>query len=222
MDGLLKFIEINAPFILTYKYLLVFLGAAIEGLNTMVLAGFLVSTGALKPLPTFILLVFGYTVNGYGWYAVGYFAGSKPLDRWGRKDEKGRKVIETVERYFHRYSGRAIVITKFTFSLTIATLIMAGSLKYNFKKFMFYDFVGSLGWAALTMGIGFFFGQSYQFFFKYIENVTYGIIFIALAIVLLYLLKISFKSRFVKSLQVAEKIKELGEKIKTGLDEWTK
>src|SRR3989344_2379579 len=140
MENALHFLEQTFPFIIGYKYIFLFLGSIFEGLNSMVLGGFLVSVGTIKLLPIFLIFTLGYVINGYLWYTVGYFAGAKPIDKWARKDQKGRKIVEKVEEYFHRYSGRAIVITKFTFSLTVATLIMAGSLKYDLKKFTLYNF----------------------------------------------------------------------------------
>src|SRR3989338_2456187 len=189
MEQFLGFLQQNFPVIIAYKYLFLFLGAMIEGLNTMILGGFLVSVNTIKLLPIFLLFTLAYTINGYIWYAVGYFAGAKPIDKWGRRDQKGRKIIEKVEEYFEKYSGRAIIITKFTFSLTIATLIMAGSLKYNLKKFTLYNFIGSVGWVMVTLFIGYFFGESYRFFFSYIKGFTYILLFLGAAIALVYIVK---------------------------------
>ncbi|MBI2674313.1 MAG: VTT domain-containing protein [Candidatus Yanofskybacteria bacterium] len=157
---------------------------------------------------------------GYIWYTVGYFAGAKPIDKWGRKDDKGRKIIEKVESYFNKYSGRAIIITKFTFSFTIATLIMAGSLKYNLRKFTFYNFIGSVGWVIVTLSVGYFFGQSYKLFFVYLKNFTYGLVFLGGAIALIYIIKLILGSAFVKSLFITDKIRELSYKLRNGLEEF--
>jgi len=220
MEQFLGFLQQNFPVIVTYKYLFLFLGAMIEGLNTMVLGGFLVSVNSIRLLPTLLLFILAYTINGYIWYTVGYFAGAKPIDKWGRKDKKGRKIIEKVEEYFNKYSGRAIIITKFTFSLTIATLIMAGSLKYDLKKFTFYNFIGSVGWVVVTLFVGYFFGQSYKLFFVYLKNFTYGLVFLGGAIALIYVIKLLLGSAFVKSLFITDKIKELSYKLRNGLEEF--
>ena len=220
MEGVFHFFEASFPTLVEYKYLLLFLGSIFEGLNSMVLGGFLVSVGTVKLLPIFLIFTLGYVLNGYLWYAVGYFAGAKPIDKWVRKDKKGKKIMEKVEGYFHRYSGRAIVITKFTFSLTVATLIMAGSLKYNLKKFALYNFIGSIGWVAATLFIGYFFGQSYKFFLEYLKGLTYVIVFLGGAIALVYVLKVIFGSAFIKSLLLREKFKELSNKLKDGIDKF--
>lgn len=220
MEGVFQFFASSFPTLVEYKYPLLFLGAIFEGLNSMVLGGFLVSTGTIKLLPIFLIFTLGYVVNGYLWYTVGYFAGAKPIDKWARKDQKGRKIVEKVEEYFHRYSGRAIVITKFTFSLTVATLIMAGSLKYDFKKFTLYNFIGSIGWVAVTLFIGYFFGQSYKFFIEYLKGLSYFLVFLGGAIALVYILKLIFGSAFIKSLLLREKLRELSDKLKDGIDKF--
>lgn len=218
MENFLNFIQLNFPLLFEHKYIFLFLGAMIEGLNTMVLGGFLVSTGSIPLLPTFVVFTLGYTVNGYLWYLVGYFGGSKPIDKWGRSKPKSEKIINTVQRYFERHSGKAIVITKFTFSLTIVALIMAGSLKYNLKRFTLYNFIGSIGWVAMTLFIGYFFGQSYKFFIVYLKNFTYFLVFLGGAITLIYILKLVIKSAFIQSILMHERVRYLSEKIKNGLD----
>ena len=220
MGGIFQFFASSFPTLIEHKYLLLFFGAIFEGLNSMVLGGFLVSTGTIKLLPIFLIFTLGYVINGYLWYTVGYFAGAKPIDKWARKDQKGRKIVEKVEEYFHRYSGRAIVITKFTFSLTVATLIMAGSLKYDLKKFTLYNFIGSIGWVAVTLFIGYFFGQSYKFFIEYLRGLSYFLIFLGGAIALVYVLKFILGSAFIKSLLLREKLKELSDKLKDGIDKF--
>ena len=220
MENIIHLFESSFPTLVEYKYLLLFLGAIFEGLNSMVLGGFLVSVGTIKFIPIFLIFTVGYVLNGYLWYVVGYFAGAKPIDKWIRKDKKGRKIIEKVEEYFHRYSGRAIIFTKFTFSLTIATLIMAGSLKYNLRKFSLYNFIGSIGWVSLTLFIGYFFGQSYKLFVEYLKGFSYLILFLGGAVALVYVLKFTLGSAFIKSLYLTEKLKEFSDKLKDGIDKF--
>jgi membrane protein DedA with SNARE-associated domain len=220
MQFIFDFIQEHFPIIIIeYKYFFLFLGAVFEGLNSMVLGGFLVSVGKIKLLPTLLIFIFGYVINGYFWYFVGYFAGSKPIDKWIKKDEKGRRIMEKVEDYFKKFSGRAIIITKFTFSLTIATLIMAGSLKYNHKKFFQYNLIGSIGWAVITLFIGYFFGESYKLFLFYLKNISYALIFLGGAIALVYITKLMFGNAFIRSLFIKDKIKEFSYKIYRNLEE---
>jgi membrane protein DedA with SNARE-associated domain len=164
------------------------------------------------------LFVVGGFINGWLWYLVGFFAGAKTIDKWIIRDEKKRKVLNRIRGYFERYSGRALILTRMTLSFTVATLIMAGSLKYSPKKFSFYNLIGATGWVIITMAAGYFFGESYKHVFVYIANITYVAILLAVFIALIYLVRILFKSAFVRSLLLNEKLKEMGEQIKESID----
>lgn len=220
MDNFFNFFQAYFPFLINHKYLFIFLGASIEGPNTTILAGFLSSIGSISLLAAFFICILGETINGFVWYTVGYFAGAKPIDKWGRKDPKSRKIIEKVEEYFHKYSGKAIFIAKLTWSLTIATEIMAGSFKYNLKRFSLYNFLGSIGWVSLTFFVGYFFGQSYKLLFTYLRNAFFILTFLGGAITIGYLVKMSFRSAFIRSLFWADRIKELSTKMKNGIDKF--
>jgi membrane protein DedA with SNARE-associated domain len=214
---ILDSIQIHFPIFNQYKYLFLFVATLIEGFNSIILAGFLASIGTVAIIPAVVICIFGDFFNGLAWYAVGYVGGAKPIDKWGRKDPKSRKIIETVERYFHRYSGRAIILTKLTWSLTIATMVMAGSFKYDFKKFSYYNFLGGLGWVGITFTIGYVFGKGYRSV-TLVNNIGYIVLFLALAISLVYALKIIFKSKFIQSLTAMERLREFGDKIQDGID----
>ncbi len=218
MEGLLTFIQNHAPYLVTYKYLFLFLGGMIEGLNSLVLAGFIASTGQVKLYLILPLLIVAHSINGYLWYMVGYFGGSKSLDKWGYQNKLSSQIITTIQNYFEKYSARAIMFAKFTFSLEIATLIMAGSLKYDLKRFSKYNFLGSVGWVSMAVLVGYFFGQSFQLFFSLIKNFTLMIIFLAMAIALIYVVKIIIKRYFVRYIIIQQKLREWSEKIKEELD----
>lgn len=218
METLLIFLETNFPVLFSHIYLFLFIGAAIEGLSTLVIGGFLVSTRSVDFLPALVAFGLGHSLNGYIWYAVGYYGGAKSLDRWGRTRENSRKIIEKVEHYFRLHSGKAIFLTKFTFSLTIATQVMAGSLKYNLKEYSRYNFIGSLCWAAFAMSIGYFFGESYRLLFVYLKDLAYFIIFLGSAIALIYILKWIFRTTFIKAVIAHELVHHYREKVRNGLD----
>ncbi len=215
--NIVESIEFNYPVLAHYKYLFLFIATLIEGFNSIILAGFLVSIGTVMLLPALLICLVGDFFNGWAWYAVGYFGGAKPIDKWGRKDPKSRKIIETVERYFHRYSGRAVIFTKLTWSLTIATMIMAGSFKYNFRKFSLYNFIGGCGWVGITFTIGYLFGKGYKAV-NLVNNIGYIALFLAGAIVVVYAFKVIFKSKFIQSLTAMDRLRDLGERFKDSVD----
>ena len=135
MDSIIEFVRDHFPFLINQIYPVLFFGSLFEGMNTHILGGFLASFGKVRLsfiLPIFIL---GHTLNGFMWYSVGRLGGAKALDRWGYKHKVSRDMISKISNFFERHSGKAIVLSKFTFSLEIATLVFAGSIRYNLNKF---------------------------------------------------------------------------------------
>jgi len=211
---LINILQSYTPWLIEHRYFFLFLGSLLEGMNTMVFGGFLASVGVVNILPLFLIMTLGHTLNGYLWYLVGFLGGAKALDRWGHRRKLSHEIIEKVTNYFNRYSGRAIMITKFTFSFQIATLILAGSLKHNLKEFSKYNFYGSLGWSVITIFVGYIFGQSYNLFRIFIKNLTYFAAFLGGAIVLIILLKLVMRGVFIKSLKLEDKLRKLNERWK--------
>ncbi|MBX4211504.1 MAG: DedA family protein [Candidatus Yanofskybacteria bacterium] len=218
MEQVLHILENYFPFIVNHKYVFFFFGSALEGLNLMVLAGFLVSAGRLHFVPVMIALVAGYMVNGYLWYGAGYFGGARVLDYLLKHNTKRQKAFGRLKEYFEEHTGKAIVFTKMTFSFTILVLTLAGSLRYGLKKFSIYNFIGSVGWAALTFSAGYFFGEGYQLLFDYWRNIGYFILSIVIAIAFVYGLKLLGRSVFIKSLLAQVRLEELNDKIQEGLE----
>lgn len=218
MEGFLNLIQQHAPYLISYKYLFLFLGGMIEGFNTLILAGFIASSGQVKLLYILPLLIVAHTINGFGWYLVGYLGGAKAMDKWGHRNKLSHQIIEKIGEYFKKYSGRAIMFAKFTFSLEIATMILSGSLKYDLKKFSKYNFYGSIGWATMTVSVGYFFGESFKIFFSFLKNFTLFLIFLGSAIILVYIIKILLKKYFVGYLTIQKRVKELGEKLREELN----
>jgi len=160
----------------------------------------------------------GYVLNGFAWYLIGLFGGATTLDKWGHKHKISHDVIDKVSMYFNQHSGKAIILTKFTFGFTIAIMIMAGSFRYSLKKFFLYNSIGSLGWAALTMGVGYFFGEGLKLLTDAVKNFSLFIVFLALAIAALYLIKIILKKYFKFTIKWNERLKQLREWMSFDVD----
>ncbi len=218
MESIFYFLKDHFPVLFSYKYFFIFAGSAIEGFNVQILAGFLVGVGGLKLLPTFLVTVAGQFVNGFMWYSIGYLAGAKPLDYWVRRHKKSRKILDQVNDYFVKHSGKALILTRLTVSFTVATLITAGSLKYNLKKFSLYNLIGGTGWAIITLGFGYFFGESFKYIFKYVASVTMLLLGLFVAGFVIYIIFKLINRSFEKALELNELVKDIGDKMIIGID----
>ncbi|MDO8558182.1 MAG: DedA family protein [bacterium] len=204
MDHFLNILQHNDEVIRRWGYIIFFGASWIEGFNSMIFAGFIASLGKLNIFLVIPLITVGHSFSGFSWYAVGFFGGASSVVRWGKYLRISNEHLEEARTYFERHGGKAIVITKFTVGFTIATLILAGTLKMRLKKFAVYNLLGSAIWACLTGLFGYTFGLSFKLLTHYIESLTYLVvfffIFLAGAIGLWYVLRAIFRTSLLRAI----------------------
>lgn len=210
MDTITEFFRGHLPFILEHKYILFLILASLEGFNSFIIAGFLISIGTFAFWPAFGIAVLGETLSGTFWYGIGYWFGARPIDWFTRNSPSKQRLIARVREYCAQYTVRVLMAAKLTYSVTIATLILVGSLKYPFKRFSLLNFAGSIGWALITFAIGAFFGKGYQLYLPYIRGISNAILFIVVSLVLLSALQWSSRTIFVGAFAFLEKIRLIG------------
>lgn len=192
-----------------YWYPILFVGLFIEGFSALLVGGFLISIGAISFVPGVLVLSAGEILAGYMWFGVGAWGGTASL-QWFVKDRPGReRLLARVRRAFEQYGGAVIFLAKVTFSITIVTQILAGSLKYPPRKFSLYNIAGSIIWVGIVAGFGFFFGASYQAFVDYWDNVSNIILVALVTIALIILFRSIFRSVISEYLDITEGIERI-------------
>ena len=120
------------------KYLALIPALIVGGPVTTLIAGS-VSTPSIGFYNVYILLAVVVVADLCGdfiYYSIGRFAGSKLLNKiftWYRIPES--RIIQTHE-YFNRYGGLAIATGKIVPNFGWPVIVLAGSLNYNFAKFI--------------------------------------------------------------------------------------
>lgn len=149
--------------ILSYKYLLLFPLAVVEGPFLMMICGFLVKLGYLNPVFTYTLVMTGDLLGDILWYGVGYKFGMIFVKRFGKFFSITEESLIKVKDIFHRHNSTIIFLSKITMGLgfALATLITAGLVKIPLKKFIFWNALGGLVWTGSLMMVGFYLGNFY-------------------------------------------------------------
>ncbi len=147
------------------KYALVFLGCIVEGPVVMLTAGFLFRLGQFEIAPLYFALMAGDLTADIGWYALGRFGAAPVIYRFGKLFNITPEIIQKIEKRFKTYQNKILFISKITmgFGFALATLIVAGLLKINFKKYVVFNFLGGFIWTAFLLTVGYFFGNLYTF-----------------------------------------------------------
>jgi len=221
-------ISIVTSFFYQHRYIFTFLGSLFEGTYIMILAGAFLKWGYFKFWGLMPILIGGYFLNGLGWYLIGRTGGKEILNKWGKKLRLTKDLLEKLERYFKKHSIKTLFITRITYGLSMPTLIMAGSFKVKWKKFLIVNLIASFIWVLMMFSLGYIFGVSYEILSKIIKTVAIWltvilfIIIILVPIISVYWLRRRTKIKFVEKImnyKNLEKVKWLSDKIYKFLDD---
>lgn len=113
-----------------------------------------------EPVWLFLVLIgtaalVGNTTN----YAVGRFFGDVLLkERPGKKPLIKAKHLEETHRFFEKWGGWAVTLSRFFPIIRTVTPFVAGVGKMTFRKFTFYNVLGGVTWTFIFVLVGYFFG----------------------------------------------------------------
>jgi membrane-associated protein len=156
-------------------------GFFLPGDNLILLAGIL-----CKARPDLIginyaslttLLILAAVLGNICGYWFGRYAGERLYERkesWLFK----KKHIEVTKAYYNKYGGnRTLILARFLPIVRTFAPIIAGVIKIDFTKFMFFNVIGACAWILSLSGIGYFLVQVFPGITNYM-----GYIFIALIV----------------------------------------
>lgn len=99
-----------------------------------------------------------------------------------------QKIIKA-EQYFLRYGNIATFIGRLVPAVRQLISIPAGFSKMNFKKFIFYTFLGSGIWTTILGILGYAFGVNKEVLHKYYQEISVFFIVIAVIFILFLIFK---------------------------------
>lgn len=157
-------------------------GFFLPGDNLILLAGILCKArpevmGVNYPSMAFLLIVAAVLGNICG-YWFGRYAGERLYERkesWLFR----KKHIEVTKTYYNKYGGnRTLILARFLPIVRTFAPIIAGVIKIDFTKFMFFNVIGACAWILSLSGIGYFLVQVFPGITNYM-----GYIFITLIVI---------------------------------------
>lgn len=139
-----------------------FFGFFLPGDSLLFVAGLLCGSPYL-PLPLWFLIttvvvaaVVGTTVGyGFGFWTKGYLHQRKE-NFFYRKS-----YIEITQRFYQKYGMMAFIIGRFLPLVRTFVPILAGIVQIDFKKFLFYNFLGAVCWVIPMISSGYVLGKSF-------------------------------------------------------------
>ncbi len=170
----------------SYKYLLLFPIAVIEGPIITIIAGFLSSIGRLNIFIAYGVIVVGDLVGDTIYYIIGRYGGIQLIKQWGHYVGFNTERVENFKHHFDKHTASTIIWGKLAYAMEMPFLISAGLAKIPYKKFFFYTLIPTLPKSLLFLLIGFYFGKSYSKIDTYLDYTAIGTISLAIILIIIY------------------------------------
>lgn len=170
--------------IITYGYWLMAFGAIIEG-ETFLIAGGIAAQQGILHLPGLIALaVVGSCLHDWALFFLGRYCGSHYLKNKPQFHAKADGILKLLDRY-----GVLVVIgLRFAYGLRTIIPTVLGISPISNRKFLIFDFIGGIIWAALFILGGYFLGEAFEHFLKILFHYEDWAFHIVTALVIIGLL----------------------------------
>ena len=135
--------------------------------------------GGLNLIATLLVFYAAAIPGNTSNYWIARFLGQRIIDS-GKVKSLTPERMEKLDRFFEKYGGLTIVITRFMpFFRTFAPFI-AGTGHMNFGKFTMFNAIGGISWVSLFVLVGYFFG-GVEFVQQHFEIIILGIVAVSVA-----------------------------------------
>ena len=156
----------------------------------MPFAGYLAYQGDLDFWWVALVGALGCTVGSIAAYAFGFYAGRPLVLRYGKYILIREKHLETAEKWFEKYGDKATFIARLLPVVRTVISLPAGIAKMNFKKFVFYSFVGSFPWTLMLTYVGYWLGPKWEDVVGVFRGLDVLVIGAAIGIVVWYVIRL--------------------------------
>ncbi len=157
-----------------------FIGLFLPGDSLLIVAGLVAAAGGLNIWALILLLGAAAIVGDNTGYAIGYRAGPMLFRREQSLLFNPKHLVRTRD-FYARHGAKTIVIARFVPIIRTFAPVVAGIGQMEYRRFIFYNVAGGLGWViSLTCG-GYLLGRTIPNIGSYVHIVA--IVVIALSMV---------------------------------------
>jgi undecaprenyl-diphosphatase len=177
----------------SWGYAIVFVGAALEssaflgllvpGESLVIVSGVLASAGLFELPPLIGVVACGAVLGDSIGYELGRRLGRPWLVRRGARLGFDRARIASVDAFFARHGGKAVLIGRFIGFLRALAPFVAGSSGMPYARFLVYNMTGAVLWSAACVLVGYFAGAAWPIAERWIgrAGLVVGLVVVAAA-----------------------------------------
>jgi membrane protein DedA with SNARE-associated domain len=134
----------------------------------------------------------GCTIGSIAAYYVGLKLGRPFVLRYGKYFLVREKHLLMAEKWFAKYGDAATFISRLLPVIRTVISLPAGIAKMNFKKFVFYCFIGSVPWTFALAYIGYWLGPHWEDIQGAFRQMDIVVIVAAIGLVAWYAYKLKY------------------------------
>ncbi len=138
-------------------------GLPVPGETILLIASFLAYSQHELQLPWIIIVAtVAATLGDNLGFALGNYGGRPLLARYQSIFRIQNSTLIRGERLFARYGPATIFFARFVFGMRIIAGPLAGVLRMEWRKFLFFNFLGAALWVSVISSAGYLFGQHWH------------------------------------------------------------
>jgi len=189
------------PLIDHWGYLIIFLAAIFEALpilgtffpgqTVVIVSGFFANLGILRLDATILAAASGAIIGDLLGYIVGRRYGGEFVSRYGKYFYFHQDKFEATRKLVLEHAGKTLVLGRFSPLTRAFAPLVAGMSRVKIFKFIIYDIIGGITWAASSVLIGYVFGMGFSTAAKYFGR----IIMVAVVVIVLLILAYRYLNR---------------------------
>ncbi len=154
----------------------------------LILCGFLISSGAVQPVPALLVVGLGMLLTDFSLYHFGRKYGRKVVfHKRFHKIISARRIVR-LEKIFHKWGPLVIFLGRHLVGLRSQIFLVAGILKMPRTKFVLADAVSSVITLSIMVGAGYWGASTIELIKKDMEEARYALLglfgFIVLGLVI--------------------------------------
>ena len=167
-----------------------FFGFFLPGDSLLFTAGLLCGT---KYLDTTIgVLLLTLCVAGTMGYLTGYWIGRRAGEILLRRKDSllfKKQYVDATRAFYDRHGDLAFILGRFLPIVRTFVPILAGMIRVDFRRFMFFNVVGCVAWVFSVVLAGYYLGRTFPKVKDYLEFIVLGMVLITAIPVILTFLK---------------------------------
>lgn len=194
------------------------IGLPLPSMPLLLAAGALAGTGHLSLFVCLLYAVLAAVAADSIWYYLGRRKGIRILQLLCKISLEPDSCVRRTEGVFAKQGARSLLVAKFLPGLSTVAPPLAGIFHMRARRFLLYDALGSLFWAATFLGIGFVFSGQIERVAEYLASFGGWLLVVILGALAGYIAyKFIGRQRFLRELRISRiTVEELKEKIDSG------